>query len=135
MNTSVIRPVNHPRRSRRPRGPARTRPQTPRTRVDRSDRMPAWRSPRAAPTPHSTPFARPLTDGVYELRPTLDGIATRITYWFAPGRRIVMLTVFRKTRMRETAQVNRAVTARTLCEQGHEPAHTTYSRSEEGDAS
>lgn len=81
------------------------------------------------------PFARPLTDGVYELRPTLDGIATRITYWFAPGRRIVMLTVFRKTRMRETAQVNRAVTARTLCEQGHEPAHTTYSRSEEGDAS
>ncbi|MWA11929.1 hypothetical protein E5671_22540 [Streptomyces sp. BA2] len=33
------------------------------------------------------PFARPLRDGVYELRPTLDGQDTRITYWFAPDRR------------------------------------------------
>ncbi|MFI5998923.1 helix-turn-helix domain-containing protein [Streptomyces sp. NPDC051366] len=27
------------------------------------------------------PFARPLRDGVFELRPTLDGVATRVTYW------------------------------------------------------
>ncbi|MGW7359722.1 type II toxin-antitoxin system RelE/ParE family toxin [Streptomyces sp. NPDC054802] len=74
------------------------------------------------------PFARPLRDGVYELRPTLDGEDTRITYWFAPGRRIILLTVFRKTRMRETAQVARAVTARAVCESDHGPAHKTYSR-------
>lgn len=79
------------------------------------------------------PFARPLRDGVYELRPTLDGMDTRITYWFAPARRIVLLTVFRKTRMRETGQVARAVRARMVCECEHSPAHTTYSRSEQGD--
>lgn len=80
------------------------------------------------------PFARPLRDGVYELRPTLDGVATRITYWFAPGRRIVLLTVFRKTRPHESAQVSRAVAARMVCEKEHGPAHMTYSRGEEGDA-
>ncbi|MFJ9342711.1 type II toxin-antitoxin system RelE/ParE family toxin [Streptomyces sp. NPDC101733] len=77
------------------------------------------------------PFARPLRDGVYELRPTLDGVATRITYWFAPGRRFVLLTVFRKTRAHESGQIGRAVTARTVCGGEHEPAHTTYSRGEE----
>ncbi|MFF4103280.1 type II toxin-antitoxin system RelE/ParE family toxin [Streptomyces sp. NPDC001903] len=81
------------------------------------------------------PFARPLKDGVYELRPTLDGVATRIAYWFAPGRRIVLLTVFRKTRMHESSEVSRAVAARIVCEREHGPAHTTYSRGEEGDAS
>lgn len=80
------------------------------------------------------PFARALRDGVYELRPSLGGEDTRITYWFAPERRIVLLTVFRKTRMRETAQVSRAVTARKVCESEHGPAHTTYCRGEEGDA-
>ncbi|MER5565516.1 type II toxin-antitoxin system RelE/ParE family toxin [Streptomyces goshikiensis] len=78
------------------------------------------------------PFARPLRDGVYELRPTLDGVATRITYWFAPGHRIVLLTVFRKTRMAEPGQVSRAVASRATCQREHGPAHTTYSRSEEG---
>ncbi|MER5933853.1 type II toxin-antitoxin system RelE/ParE family toxin [Streptomyces sp. NPDC002054] len=81
------------------------------------------------------PFARPLRSGVYELRPTLDGVATRITYWFASGRRIVLLTVFRKTRMHEADQVARAVAARMVCEMKHGPAHTVYSRGEEGDAS
>ncbi|MEV8007062.1 type II toxin-antitoxin system RelE/ParE family toxin [Streptomyces parvus] len=75
-------------------------------------------------------FRRPLRDGVYELRPTLNGEATRVTYWFAPDRRIVLLTVFRKTRMRESAQVDRAVRARELCEAEHSPAHTTYTRGE-----
>ncbi|WP_324605550.1 type II toxin-antitoxin system RelE/ParE family toxin [Streptomyces niger] len=36
-------------------------------------------------------------DALYELRPTLAGEDTRITYWFALQRRIVLLTVFRKT--------------------------------------
>ncbi|MEV6481451.1 type II toxin-antitoxin system RelE/ParE family toxin [Streptomyces sp. NPDC051576] len=77
------------------------------------------------------PFARPLEEGVYELRPTLGGVNTRITYWFTPERRIVLLTVFRKTRMHESAQVARAVAARKLCASEHGPAHTTYSRCEE----
>lgn len=79
------------------------------------------------------PFARPLEGGVYELRPTLGGVDTRITYWFAPDRRIVLLTVFRKTRMHEAAQVARAVAARKACADEHGPAHTTYSRGEKGD--
>ncbi|WP_405797780.1 type II toxin-antitoxin system RelE/ParE family toxin [Streptomyces sp. NBC_01506] len=81
------------------------------------------------------PFARRLRDGVYELRPTLGGIDARITYWFAPGHRIVLLTVFRKTRIRETAQVARAVAARAVCEDEHGPAHETYSRGQKGDPS
>ena len=79
------------------------------------------------------PFARPLEEGVYELRPTLSGVNTRITYWFAPGRRIVFLTVFRKTRMHEGAQIDRAVSARKGCAETHGPAHTVYSRDQEGD--
>ncbi|CRK60792.1 hypothetical protein [Alloactinosynnema sp. L-07] len=31
-----------------------------------------------------------------------------MTYWMASGRRIVLLTVFRKTRMREQRKVDRA---------------------------
>ncbi|MBK6045623.1 type II toxin-antitoxin system RelE/ParE family toxin [Streptomyces sp. MBT55] len=81
------------------------------------------------------PFSRPLRDGVYELRPTLNGEATRITYWFASDRRIVLLTVFRKTRIRESAQVDRAVQARVLCEAEHGPAHVTYTRGESGESS
>ncbi|WP_093755604.1 type II toxin-antitoxin system RelE/ParE family toxin [Streptomyces sp. DvalAA-19] len=81
------------------------------------------------------PFSRPLRDGVYELRPTLGGEATRITYWFAPDRRIVLLTVFRKTRMRESAQVDRAVQARAVCEATHGPAHSTYVRGESRETS
>lgn len=86
----------------------------------------------ASGTQTPMPFARPLEEGVYELRPTLAGMDTRITYWFAPGRRIVLLTVFRKTRMREAAQVARAVAARKVCATEHGSAHTTYSRGEKG---
>ncbi|MEV6770175.1 type II toxin-antitoxin system RelE/ParE family toxin [Nocardia sp. NPDC051030] len=68
------------------------------------------------------PFARYLGDGVRELRPTVDGAAIRITYWLAPGRRVILLTVFRKTRRREDAQVRRA------CAAGHEPAHQEFVR-------
>lgn len=81
------------------------------------------------------PFSRPLRDGAYELRPTLDGEATRITYWFAPNHHIVLLTVFRKTRMRESAQVERAVQAQARCEAEHGPAHLTYTRGEIGETS
>ncbi|WP_345499860.1 type II toxin-antitoxin system RelE/ParE family toxin [Nocardia callitridis] len=74
------------------------------------------------------PYARHLGDGVRELRPTLDGAAIRITYWLAPGRRAVLLTVFRKTRMREDAEVKRAKLALQACQAEHEPAHQEFVR-------
>jgi hypothetical protein len=42
----------------------------------------------------------------------------------------VLLTVFRKTKMRETAEVERARVAQAACEAGHESAaeHDIYSR-------
>jgi hypothetical protein len=39
----------------------------------------------------------------------------RISYFIAPGRRIVLLTVFRKTKPRETAQIDRAQAAMKRC--------------------
>jgi hypothetical protein len=80
------------------------------------------------------PYARHLGDGVRELRPTLDGAAIRITYWLTPNRTAVLLTVFRKTRMREEAEVKRAKFAQKICEAEHEPAHAEFSRKvEEGE--
>ena len=54
------------------------------------------------------PYTRKLDGKLRELRFHLEGRAVRVTYWIAPGRRIVLLTVFAKSRMRETAQVDRA---------------------------
>ncbi|HEY5881925.1 MAG TPA: hypothetical protein VIU11_23660 [Nakamurella sp.] len=39
----------------------------------------------------------------------------RITYWIASGRRIILLTVFVKSRMREAREVKRAVRALARC--------------------
>ncbi|MGN2635475.1 type II toxin-antitoxin system RelE/ParE family toxin [Nocardia takedensis] len=74
------------------------------------------------------PFARYLGDGVRELRPMLGGAPIRITYWLAPGRRVILLTVFRKTRMREDIEVKRAKLAQQICRAEHEPAHREFSR-------
>jgi hypothetical protein len=49
------------------------------------------------------------------LRFHLDRQAVRITYWLAPGRRVVLLTVFVKTRMREVHEVARARRALARC--------------------
>ncbi|MFJ6569933.1 type II toxin-antitoxin system RelE/ParE family toxin [Streptomyces sp. NPDC091292] len=81
-----------------------------------------------AATTLGEPHARHLGGKVRELRYTIDGEAIRITYWLAPARRIVLLTVFRKTKARETAEVDRAHQAQKLCEAEHEVAHDTYSR-------
>lgn len=81
--------------------------------------------------PHTPmPYARPLRDGVSELRPSLDGIQTRVTYWITDDRRIVLLTVFRKTRSHEETQINRAVQAKKVCEAEHGPAHQEFVRAE-----
>ncbi|MDG9692744.1 type II toxin-antitoxin system RelE/ParE family toxin [Streptomyces sp. DH17] len=65
------------------------------------------------------PYSRHLGGKLRELRFELDGEAVRIPYWLAPGQRIVLLTVFRKTRMREAAEVERAHQAQKVCEAEH----------------
>lgn len=54
------------------------------------------------------PYTRQLDGKLRELRFHLDGNAVRLSYWIAAGRRIVLLTVFRKARMRERLEVARA---------------------------
>lgn len=61
------------------------------------------------------PYTRQLDGKLRELRFHLDGTAVRITYWIAPGRRIVLLTTFHKTRMREDREVARARRALERC--------------------
>ncbi|SCD39270.1 Phage derived protein Gp49-like [Streptomyces sp. DpondAA-D4] len=82
------------------------------------------------PTTLSEPYSRHLGDGVRELRFVLgdNREATRLSYWLAPDRRIVLLTVFRKTRQRETAEVARAKRAKAVCEASHGPALDVYAR-------
>ncbi|SBU91256.1 hypothetical protein GA0115241_108545 [Streptomyces sp. DpondAA-D4] len=60
-----------------------------------------------------------------------DGEAVRIPYWLAPGQRIVLLAVFRKTRMREAAEVERAHQVQKVCETEHGHAQHTYERRKE----
>ncbi|ALM39539.1 DNA-binding protein [Streptomyces sp. FR-008] len=65
------------------------------------------------------------------MRFELDGEAVRIPYWLAPEKRIVLLTVFRKTKMREAAEIERAHQARKVCEDEHGTAEHTYERRED----
>jgi hypothetical protein len=57
------------------------------------------------------PHTRHLGGKVRELRFHLLRQQTRVTYWLAPGRRVILLTVFRKTRSAETTEVVRALQA------------------------
>ncbi|WP_030383236.1 MULTISPECIES: type II toxin-antitoxin system RelE/ParE family toxin [unclassified Streptomyces] len=83
------------------------------------------------PTTLGEPYSRHLGGKLRELRFELDGEAVRIPYWLAPGQRIVLLTVFRKTRMREAAEVERAHQAQKVCEGEHGHAQHTYERRKE----
>jgi len=76
------------------------------------------------------PYTRHLDGTVRELRFRLLRQQTRVTYWLVPGRRIVLLTVFRKTRSAETAEVHRAVQAQKTCEASHDIVHDSYEREE-----
>ena len=68
------------------------------------------------------PYTRQLRGKLRELRFILGGQSTRITYFIATGRRIILLTVFPKTARRESAEVERAYRAMLRCiAAGHEP--------------
>jgi len=63
----------------------------------------------------SEPYTKQLDGKLRELRFDLGRQAIRITYWIAPGRRIILLTVFPKTQDRDRAQVARAKKAMLAC--------------------
>ena len=61
------------------------------------------------------PHTRQLGGKLRELRFYLERDAVRLTYWIAEHRRIILLTVFRKTRMREDREIARARRALARC--------------------
>ncbi len=61
------------------------------------------------------PQTKQLDGKLRELRFYLGGRATRITYWIATARRIVLLTVFVKTRRQERREIRRARLAMERC--------------------
>lgn len=68
------------------------------------------------------PYTRQLDGKLRELRFYLGptGDAVRISYYIATGRRIILLTLFRKQRQREKAEVERARRAMEKCiAEGH----------------
>jgi len=69
------------------------------------------------------PYARHLGGKTREPRFPLGRAAARVSHWLAPGRRVVLLTVFAKTRQLEQGEAERALAAQRACEQGHVPGH------------
>jgi len=68
------------------------------------------------------PYTRQLSGKLRELRFYCGGERIRISYRIASGRRIIALTVFAKTRMRETAEIARAAAAMARCQaEDHTP--------------
>lgn len=61
------------------------------------------------------PFTKQLDGKLRELRFYLGGRPWRVTYWIASNRRIILLTVFVKTRQRERREVDRARRAYQQC--------------------
>jgi DNA-binding XRE family transcriptional regulator len=75
------------------------------------------------------PYTRQLAGRLRELRFYLAGRPTRVTYWIAPGRRIVLLTVFAKSRKQQRNEVRRAREAMERC---MDEAHTAGEEREVG---
>jgi hypothetical protein len=65
------------------------------------------------------PHTKQLDGKLRELRFYLGSRPTRITYWIAPGRVIVLLTVFAKSRPNERREVERARRAFAKCLNDH----------------
>ena len=68
----------------------------------------------------SEPFTRQLDGKLRELRFYLGRQPTRISYYIATGRVIVLLTVFTKTKPRERTEIDRARRVMQRCiDEGH----------------
>jgi hypothetical protein len=66
------------------------------------------------------PYTRRLRGKLRELRFYIGRERHRISYYVATGRRIILLTVFRKTRRREPNEIDRAERAMKRCiTEGH----------------
>jgi phage-related protein len=76
------------------------------------------------------PYTKQIEGKLRELRFWLEQDAMRITYWIATDRRIVLLTVFRKTRMREVREIDRATRAYRRCLQ---EAHVVSTEEDSGE--
>lgn len=61
------------------------------------------------------PYTRQLSGKLRELRFYLGRERRRITYFIAGERRIVLLTIFRKTRQRERQEIHRAEAEMERC--------------------
>jgi phage-related protein len=61
------------------------------------------------------PYTRQLSGKLREPRFHLDVSEWRITYFIGSGRRIVLLTFFRKTQRRETREIARALKTMERC--------------------
>lgn len=67
------------------------------------------------------PYTKQLDRKLRELRFHLERQAVRISYWITTDRRIILLTVFHKTRMRDEREIERARRALTRCiDEAHE---------------
>jgi phage-related protein len=65
------------------------------------------------------PYSRQLAGKLRELRFYLGDVAWRISYFIRSGRRIVLLTVFRKQRRQEPREIQRAQRAMNRCLRRH----------------
>lgn len=63
----------------------------------------------------SEPYSRQLHGKLRELRFHAGREQRRISYFVASGRRIILLTVFRKTRAHELAEIDRAEQVMKRC--------------------
>ncbi|GIE81692.1 hypothetical protein Aph02nite_76420 [Actinoplanes philippinensis] len=61
------------------------------------------------------PYTKQLDRKLRELRFHLERRAVRITCWIGSDRRIILLTVFHKTRMKDDREVDRARRALARC--------------------
>src|ERR1700737_2738510 len=61
------------------------------------------------------PYTRQLRGKLRELRFYLGRERMRVSYFVASGRRIILLTVFRKTKQREEGEIDRAEAAMSRC--------------------
>jgi hypothetical protein len=66
------------------------------------------------------PYTRQLSGKMRELRLYCGGQRVRISNWIAPGRRVIALTVFTKTKLRQADEIERASDAMARCQaEGH----------------